>query len=134
MADFLFQVTVQGIIIAGLWVLVYRDARKLLERHGTTPSSISAFAWGALCGLTFVAVIPYLVMRTRVADGSAPSRERNLLKWWIWGALASAVWASSQLANDDLNNGSQHVLLTGLFVACALIAWSRDKKLETTQP
>lgn len=130
MAAFLFQVVVQGIVIAALWFFVHRDASKLRERHGSTPGNFSAFAWGALCGLTWVAVIPYFIMRRRVADDTAPTQERNLLTWWIGLALATAYWASTQLAHHDVNNGTQHVLLAGLFVACALIAWSRDRKLE----
>ena len=134
MKTFVFQVGVQGLIIALLWVLVHRDARNLRERYGTTPASISAFAWGALCGLTWVALIPYLFLRRRVEGGNAPTKERNLLRWWIVLALASAVWASSELAREDANNGAQHVLLTGIFVVCGLIAWSRDREQVTTQP
>lgn len=129
---FLIQTAVQAFIIAVLWRLIARDATKVRERRGTTPAGISPFAWGALCGLTWVALIPYLIVRNRVAGVTPPTRERNLLLWWIVLALAAAVWSSTDVARDDGNNAAQHAILSGTFVVCALIAWSRDRTVKTT--
>lgn len=132
MSNFIFQVLVQGAIIALIWFLVSRDATSLRERHGTAPAGISPFAWGALCGLTWVALIPYLVIRRRSAGGDVPTQERNLLTWWVVLAVASAVWAFTNYRDDDANNGTQHALLAGTFAVCALLAAARDRKPEAT--
>lgn len=132
METFLLQAGTQALIIALLWRLVARDATKLRDRHGTTPAGVSPFAWGALCGLTWVALIPYFVIRKRLDGATAPTRERNLLRWWIGLAVAAAVWSASNAAQDDANNAAQHALLAGTFAVCALIAWSRDRAPDTT--
>ena len=134
MSNFLFQVCVQGFIIVLVWAVVSRDVRNLRARLGTTPGSISAFAWGALCGLTWVAVVPYLYMRRRLPGNTAPTQERNLTGWWIVLALGAAVWASTDAARGDANNSAQHAILTVIFAACGLLAWSRDRKLDTASP
>jgi hypothetical protein len=105
--NFLSQVVIQGLIITLLWLLVSRDAGKVRERHGATPANVSAFAWGALCGTTWVALIPYLILRGRVAAVGAPTRERNLLRWWIVLMSAATLWASSDYTREDANNGIQ---------------------------
>jgi hypothetical protein len=132
--NFLSQVVIQGLIITLLWLLVSRDAGKVRERHGATPANVSAFAWGALCGTTWVALIPYLILRGRVAAVGVPTRERNLLRWWIVLMSAATLWASSDYTREDANNGTQHLLLALLFAVCGLIAWSRDRQQEATQP
>jgi hypothetical protein len=132
--NFLSQVVIQGLIITLLWLLVSRDAGKVRERHGATPANVSAFAWGALCGTTWVALIPYLILRGRVAAVGAPTRERNLLRWWIVLMSAATLWASSDYTREDANNGTQHLLLALLFAVCGLTAWSRDRQQEATQP
>ena len=134
MTDFLFQAIVQGLVIAAVWVLVDRDAGRLREQHGSTPADISPFAWGALSGLTWVALIPYLVLRRCPATVTAPARERNLLVWWVVLAGASAVWASSDATRDDANNAAQHALLAVAFTVCGLVAWSRDRELGRRHP
>ena len=132
METFLFQAGTQAFIIALLWILVARDATRLRDQHGTTPAAISPFAWGALCGLTWVALLPYVLMRKRVAPVAPPTRERNLLRWWIVLAVAAGIWSATDAARDDANNTAQHAILAGTFVVCALIAWSRDRALEAT--
>lgn len=134
MKTFLFQTGVQGAVIALLWVLVARDAAKLRDRHGATPAGISPFAWGAMCGLTWVALIPYFTRRNSVAGATPPVRERNLLVWWIGLAAAAGVWSAINAAHDDANNAAQHALLAGVFVICALIAWSRDRASSPAHP
>lgn len=134
MASFLFQVGVQGVAIAVIWVLVARDVVTVRERHGGTPARLSAFAWGALCGLTWVALIPYLSLRRRM-DGAATTKpEGNLTWWWAVLAVAAAGWAASNLARDDANNGAQHGLLAGAFLVCAVVAWERDRRPATAHP
>lgn len=128
MERFLFEVTVQAFVIALIWVLVSRDAARQRAMRGTPPASVSAFAWGALCGLTWIALIPYIVSRRRAAEGAAPRPERNLQGWWVVLTVASVVWAATDFAGDDTNNGAQHALLSVTFAVCALIAWSRDRK------
>lgn len=130
MKTFLFQSGLQAVIIALIWLLVARDATKLRDRHGITPSGISPFAWGALCGLTWIALIPYLTRRSKVAEVTTPNRERNLLPWWIGLAVAAGIWSASNAIRDDANNAAQHAILAGTFVICALIAWSRDRAIN----
>ena len=127
---FLIQTGAQAFVIAVIWVLIARDAVKIREGRGTIPGGISPFAWGALCGLTWVAVIPYLIVRNRVAIPTPPSRERNLQRWWIVLAFAAAVWAATDIAHDDANNAAQHAILSATFVVCALIAWSRARDVR----
>ena len=126
MKSFLFQTGVQAAIIALIWVLVARDATKVRDRNGTSPAGLSPFAWGAMCGLTWIALVPYVVLRKR-GETSPPIREQNLLKWWIGLSVAAGAWSASNAADGDANNAAQHALLAGAFVVCALIAWSRDR-------
>ncbi len=134
MASFLFQVSVQSVAIAVIWVLVVRDVRTVRERHGSTPAGFSAFAWGALCGLTWIALIPYFSLRRRLDGAAASGPERNLTGWWAVLAVAAAGWAASNLARDDANNGAQHALLAGAFLVCAVVAWERDRKPAAAHP
>ena len=131
MQTFLFQTAVQGVVIAVLWVVVVRDATKLRDRHGTTPLGLSPFAWGALCGLTWIALIPYLTRRNGLAGAAASPRDRNV-PWWFAGLAGLAVaWSATNAVQDDSNNAAQHGLLAGIFVVCALIAASRDRGDQT---
>lgn len=134
MQTFLFQTGVQGAIIALIWVLVARDASRLRDRHGTTPANLSPFAWGALCGLTWIALIPYLRRRNSVSEATLPGRERNVMWWWVGLAGAALVWSAINGYQDDANNAAQHGLLAGIFVICALVAWSRDRVAGDAQP
>jgi len=132
MKTFLFQTGIQACIIGLLWAVVARDVTKLRDRHGTTPSNISPFAWGALCGLTWIALIPYLGRRNSVAGVNPPTRERNLLAWWLGLAAAAGIWSASNAGQGDSNNAAQHVILAGIFLICALIAWTRDRAASVT--
>lgn len=134
MKTFVFQTSLQVAIIAVIWVLVARDASRLREQHGTAPSGVSPFAWGALCGLTWIALIPYLGRRRSMAGTTAPVREQNLLRWWIVLAALAVAWSALNAAQHDGNNTAQHALLAGTFVACAAIAWSRDRASHDARP
>lgn len=134
MNDFLFQTGVQAPVIVLLWVLVSRDATRLRDRLGSTPAGISPFAWGALCGLTWIALIPYLIRRSKVAGAAPPIRERNLLRWFIVLAVAAGVSVAYNAAQGDANNAAQHTILAGTFVVCALVAWSRDRAVQAAHP
>ncbi|GAC1439404.1 MAG: hypothetical protein NVSMB55_00750 [Mycobacteriales bacterium] len=114
-------------VITFLWVVVARDAMKLRERSGRTPAGISLFAWGALCGLTWIALIPYFRSRPHVTDAAQPISERNLLRWWIVLAVVAAAWSASNVASNHANPAAQHALLSAIFVACALTAARRDR-------
>lgn len=132
MKDFLFQTAIQLPIIALIWVLIARDATKLRDHKGSSPAGISPFAWGALCGLTFIVVIPYFLLRRRVAAKAVPiARERNLMTLWIGLTVAGGVWAGSELAHRDVNNAAQHFLLTVILLGCAIFAWYRDHKTSS---
>jgi hypothetical protein len=131
---FVFQTSVQLVVIALIWMAVARDATKVRERKGATPAGVSPFAWGALCGLTWLALIPYLLSRRRAAPVTEPVREQNLLRWWVVLAVGAAVWSTSDAANDDANNAAQHSILFATFVVCALIAWSRDRAAPVAHP
>ena len=131
MKSFLMQTGVQALIGAVIWTLIARDARKVREERGTTPAGISPFAWGALCGLTWVALIGYFMTRNRPLE-ARPTRERTLLKWWIVLAVGATVWSATDGAHHDTNNAAQHAILSATFVVCAVIAWSRDRVLQTT--
>lgn len=126
MRTFLFETSVQAVVIAVLWVLVARDATRLRDRNGVSPAGISPFAWGALCGLIWVPLVPYLVLRRR-APRATRVPERNLLRWWILLAVAVAVQSGFNASHDDANNATQHAILSGIFVVCALVARSRDR-------
>lgn len=130
MTTFLWQSAVQLAIIALLWVVVARDATKLRDQHGATPAGISPFAWGALCGTTWIALIPYFIFRKKVDATTPATRERNLLLWWVALAVAAGIWSASNAADDDNNSAAQHALLAGIFVVCAVIAWSRDRAMS----
>jgi len=136
MKTFVFQTGLQVAIIALIWVLVARDATRLREQHGAAPSGVSPFAWGALCGLTWIALIPYLGRRRSMAGTGTGLREQNLLRWWIVLTVLAVVWSAINAAQDDVNNAVQHGLLAGTFVVCAAIAWSRDRasQIATPQP
>ena len=62
---FLIETGVQALIGAVIWVLIARDATRVREERDSTPAGISPFAWGALCGLTWIAIIGYLTTRNR---------------------------------------------------------------------
>lgn len=133
---FLFQTTVQGAVIALIWAVVARDATNLRARHGTTPAGLSPFAWGALCGLTWIALVPYLRRRSNTADSVPVARERSV-PWWFAGLAGLAViWSVANASQGDSNNAAQHGLLAGIFAVCAVIAWSRDRLVgdATRQP
>lgn len=128
MKDFLIQTGTQLPIIVLIWVLISRDASKLRQSNGSTPAGISPFAWGALCGITFIAVIPYFVLRRKVKTGAKPPvRERNLLKLWIVLTVVTIIWAYSQLSRHEVNDAAQHFILAAIFLTCAFIAWYRDR-------
>ncbi|GAC1442791.1 MAG: hypothetical protein NVS3B26_07050 [Mycobacteriales bacterium] len=127
MKTFLFQAGVQLVILALIWVAVARDATKLRETSGRTPAGISPFAWGALCGLTWVALIGYFRSRKAVAATTPRTQERNLLRWWIVLTAVAAAWSASNAASSDANDACQHAILAAIFVVCALIAWSGDR-------
>lgn len=87
-----------------------------------------------MCGLTYIAVIPYLGRRKSVAESAPPVREQNLLVWWIGLAVAAGIWSASNAAHGDANNAAQHAILAAAFVICALIAWFKDRASSATHP
>lgn len=128
MKSFLFETVTQLIIIAAIWVIVARDAGKLRDKHGSTPLKISPFAWGALSGISYVAIIPYLILRNNASRIKSNSQERNLLTLWIVLSISTAIWATNQASHQDFNNAAQHFLLTAIFVSCAVLAFYRDHR------
>lgn len=131
MQTFLFQTAVQGAVIAALWVVVARDATKVRERYDATPLGLSPFAWGALCGLTWIALVPYLTRRRDPAGAATFPKERNV-PWWFAGLAGLAgVWSATNALQGDSNNAAQHGLLAGVFVVCVLVAVSRDRAFQT---
>ena len=127
MTTFLLQAGVQVVVIALIWIGVARDASRLREVNGQAPAGISPFAWGALCGLTWVALIAYVRARKDGSTATPPVRERNMLRWFIGLALLAAAWSASDVVKDDANNAAQHAILAATFAVCALIAGLRDR-------
>ncbi len=129
MKEFLIQTGTQLPIIALIWVLISRDASKLRISNGSTPAGISPFAWGALCGITFIGLIPYFILRRKVkTETNSPIRERNLLKLWLVLTVVAIVWSNNELSHHDFNNAAQHFLLAAIFIGCAVYAWYRDRQ------
>ena len=132
MAEFWLQMMVQTPIIIVLWLVVARDAGAVRRRIGTAPNAISPLAWGALAGLTWVGVAPYLIARGKTLRGQASTpvdRERNPSRLWPWLGLAAAALTVANAVGRDWNNVAQHAIFTVVLIGTAALARSRDRSV-----
>ncbi len=129
MSEFLLEV-VQVAIIAGLWVLVARDVRRIKLRTGRTPGGVSALAWGALVGITWVAALPYVVARKRAMEADKPAaqvRERNLSTLLLLLTVAAIVWSAADAWRGDYRTAAEHGSLAVVAGITAIMAFRRDR-------
>lgn len=137
MARFWFEVFVQAPIITGLWLVVARDAAAVKVRRGAAPGNISAFAWGALAGLTWVGVVPYVLARRRALREEAPTSpapERNLSRLWLALTAGAAIWSYANFSSGDGVNGAEHLILTALMALTTALVQVRDRRAAVTAP
>lgn len=134
-----FQLAVQIPIIIGLWAWVWRDATHLRAKHGGPPRDIAPSTWGALVGITWFALIPYLGARRALSGDSTPSSPvgegRHLPLVWLVVVAAGVVWVALDVAGKHRTNLIQHVILTAVAatVGVRAVLLERRETGEDTQ-